>query len=118
MARGQGPGPQLANFEWEPRWHANPTAICASLDEEGDKLSLYFCAGVIRMTQKDRMHVVNQLRIAASLLGKEEKVTIREYATKCDLCQCEVRRLEVTLLPRECPACGHLLDWEVEENEK
>jgi len=68
MVREPGPGPQFADFEWEPRWHANPDAICASLHEDGDTVSLVFCAGIIRMAQEDRKHVVNQLRVAALLL--------------------------------------------------
>ena len=59
---------QFANFEWQSRWHANPSAVCTSLDECGDEISLVFCAGVIKMTQEDRKHVANQLRVAAELL--------------------------------------------------
>lgn len=68
MVREPGPGPQFADFEWEPRWHANPDAVCTSLHEDGDVVHFVFCAGMIRMTQDDRKHVVNQLRVAAALL--------------------------------------------------
>lgn len=80
MVREQGPNPQFADFEWNPRWHANPNTICASLHEDGDKVHFVFCAGIIRMTQSDRKHVVNQLRVAASMLEGNEQLSSTEHA--------------------------------------
>lgn len=64
----------FASFTWEPRWHANPDAPCASLSECGDEVVLVFAAGVISMTQSDRVYVASQLRVAAHLLDSSTDV--------------------------------------------
>lgn len=59
-----------ASLTWESRLHASPNAPCAALDESGDRVTLTFAAGVVRMTQSDRSHVAEQLRAAARLLDR------------------------------------------------
>lgn len=62
----------FAAIEWQKRWHANPDAPCASINQQGDKTFLTTCLGFVYFDLRDDgPHILRQLEAACDLLRRE-----------------------------------------------